>query len=277
MKSVAELCRPRPNVFVDTARDDVLNLSDLIEGNIDPDAFFEENFRTKGMNILFQTVFNRFMGKSETGVIRLTQAMGGGKTHNMLALALLAQNPSLRTQILGDTFDAVGTVRVLAFSGRESDAEFGIWGSLAEQLQKKDTFASYYAPLRAPGESAWINLLQGEKTLILLDELPPYLENARSIAIGNSDLCQVTITALSNLFSALGKAQLSNVCLIFSDLKATYESGSALLQSSFKELENEANRVALGIEPVALNSDEIYDILRKRLFEKVPFSTEDAV
>ena len=277
MKSVAELCRPRPNVFVDTARDDVLNLSDLIEGNIDPDAFFEENFRTKGMNILFQTVFIRFMGKSETGVIRLTQAMGGGKTHNMLALALLAQNPSLRTQILGDTYDAVGTVRVLAFSGRESDAEFGVWGSLAEQLQKKDTFSSYYAPLRAPGESAWIKLLQGEKTLILLDELPPYLENARSYAIGNSDLCQVTITALSNLFSALGKAQLSNVCLIFSDLKATYESGSALLQSSFKELENEANRVALGIEPVALNSDEIYDILRKRLFEKVPFSTEDAV
>lgn len=277
MKSVAELCIPRPNVFVDTARDDVLNLSDLIEGNIDSNAFFEENFRTKGMNILFQTVFNRFMGKSETGVIRLTQAMGGGKTHNMLALALLAQNPSLRTQILGDTYDAVGNVRVLAFSGRESDAEFGIWGSLAEQLQKKDIFASYYAPLRAPGESAWINLLQGEKTLILLDELPPYLENARSYAIGNSDLCQVTITALSNLFSALGKAQLSNVCLIFSDLKATYESGSALLQSSFKELENEANRVALGIEPVALNSDEIYDILRKRLFEKVPFSTEDAV
>ena len=40
MKSVAELCRPRPNVFVDTARDDVLNLSDLIEGNIDPNAFW---------------------------------------------------------------------------------------------------------------------------------------------------------------------------------------------------------------------------------------------
>ena len=100
MKSVAELCRPRPNVFVDTARDDVLNLSDLIEGNIDPDAFFEENFRTKGMNILFQTVFNRFMGKSETGVIRLTQAMGGGKTHNMLALALLAQNPSQDVRVM---------------------------------------------------------------------------------------------------------------------------------------------------------------------------------
>ena len=106
--------------------------------------------------------------------------------------------------------------------------------------------------------------------MILLDELPPYLENARSIAVGNSDLCQVTITALSNLFSALGKEQLANVCLVFSDLKATYESGSAFLQSSFKELENEASRFAMNIEPVALNSDEIYDILRKRLFKSFP-------
>ena len=270
MKTVAELCVPRDSVFVDTTRDDVLNLSDLIEGHIDAAKFFDENFKTRGMNILFNTAFNRFEGKSATGVIKLTQAMGGGKTHNMLALALLAQNPDLRKKVLGVSYEKLGEIRVIAFSGRESDAEFGIWGSLAEQLGKKSVFAHYYSPLRAPGESAWINLLQGQKTLILLDELPPYLENARSISIGNSDLCQVTITALSNLFSALGKEQLANVCLVFSDLKATYESGSALLQSSFKELENEANRIAMNIEPVALNSDEIYDILRKRLFTTFP-------
>ena len=270
MKSVAELCKPRESVFVDSTRDDVLNLSDLVEGRIDAVNFFDENFKTRGMEILFNTAFNRFSGKSATGVIKLTQAMGGGKTHNMLALALLAQNPQLRKRVLGNAYSNVGSIKVIAFSGRESDAEYGIWGSLAEQLGKQEVFAGYYSPLRAPGESAWINLLKGEKTLILLDELPPYLENARSYAIGHSDLCQVTITALSNLFSALGKEQLANVCLVFSDLKATYESGSALLQSSFKELENEANRVALNIEPVALNSDEIYDILRKRLFSICP-------
>ena len=277
MRSVAELCKPRDSVFVDTTRDDVLNLSDLVEGRIDSERFFEENFKTRGMDILFNTAFSRFEGKSATGVIKLTQAMGGGKTHNMLALALLSQSPALRKRILGRAYDDVGVVKVIAFSGRESDAEFGIWGSLAEQLGKKDAFSAYYSPLRAPGESAWINLLKGQKILILLDELPPYLENARSIAVGNSDLCQVTITALSNLFSALGKEQLANVCLVFSDLKATYESGSALLQSSFKELENEANRVALNIEPVALNSDEIYDILRKRLFESVPSRDSEEV
>jgi hypothetical protein len=52
------------------------------------------------MEILFETAFKRFSGKSDIGVIKLTQAMGGGKTHNMLALALLAQNPDWRSKIV---------------------------------------------------------------------------------------------------------------------------------------------------------------------------------
>lgn len=95
MKTVFELCKPRANVFVDSTRDDTLNLSDLMEKKIDVDKFFNENFMTKGMEILLTTAFKRFKGESETGVIRLTQAMGGGKTHNMLALALLAKHKVL--------------------------------------------------------------------------------------------------------------------------------------------------------------------------------------
>lgn len=277
MKTVFELCKPRASVFLDTTRDDVLNLSDLIENKIDVDRFFNENFKTKGMELLLHTAFKRFKGESDTGVIKLTQAMGGGKTHNMLALALLAKSKEWRSKLLGREYDDIGNIRVVAFSGRESDADYGIWGSVAEQLSKKESFKDLYTPLKAPGESAWVKLLQGEKTLILFDELPPYLENAKSITVGNSDLCKVTITALSNLFTALGKEQLANVCLVFSDLKAIYESGSELLQSSFKELENEANRSAINIEPVALNSDEIYDILKKRLFESYPYSNSAEV
>lgn len=277
MRTVSELCKPRDNVFMDTTRDDTLNLSNLMENRIDVDQFFNENYITKGMELLFTVAFRRFQGKSDTGVIKLTQAMGGGKTHNMLALALLSQNMEWRRRIAGPEYEDIGTVNVVAFSGRESDYPFGIWGSIAEQLGKKELFADLYSPLRAPGESAWVRLLKGEKTLILLDELPPYLEGAKSTMVGNSDLCKVTITALSNLFTALGKEQLSNVCLVFSDLKAAYESGSELLQSSFRELEHEANRSAINIEPVALNSDEVYDILKRRLFESYPSATSTAV
>ncbi|MDR2176258.1 MAG: DUF499 domain-containing protein [Synergistaceae bacterium] len=277
MQTISALCKPRENVFSDTARDDVLNLSDLLEGKIDAAKFFDENFKTKGMEILFETAFKRFSGKSETGVVKLTQAMGGGKTHNMLALALLAQNRDWRRKILGKEYDNIGEIKVVAFSGRESDANFGIWGSIAEQLGKKDLFKDHYSPLKAPGESAWANLLQNQKVLILLDELPPYLVNAKSITVGNSDLCAVTVTALANLFTAIGKGQLANVCLVFSDLRATYEAGSQLLSSSFKELEDEANRAALNLEPVALNTDEVYDILRKRLFTECESSASPAV
>lgn len=267
MKTIAEMLKPRESVFSDTAREDVLNLSDFIEHRIDAEKFFTENFKTQGMTVLFDTAFARFKGESDTGVIKLTQAMGGGKTHSMLALALLAENKELRSKILGSGYDDIGDIKVVAFSGREN-ADYGIWGSIAEQLGKKEFFKDYYSPLKAPGEKSWIELLKGEKTLILFDELPPYLENAKSIMVGNSDLSKVTITALSNLFTALGKEQLANVCLVFSDLKAAYESGSELLQSSFRELEAEANRIAIEVTPVALNSDEIYSILKKRLFEE---------
>jgi predicted AAA+ superfamily ATPase len=93
-------------------------------------------------------------------------------------------------------------------------------GAIAEQLGKKESFKDYYSPLQAPGQKAWTNLLKGEPLLILLDELPPYFENAKSKTIGNSDLAAVTTTALSNLLVAVGKPELENVCVVISDLRA---------------------------------------------------------
>ncbi len=49
------------------------------------------------------------------------------------------------------------------------------------------------------------------------------------------------------------------------------------MQSSFKDLEAEANRLAIEVAPVQLNSDEVYHILRKRLFEDDFVSKEYAV
>ena len=133
MRTINEMLKPRENVFSDTAREDVLNLTDLAENRIDANKFFGENFQTQGMTVLFDTAFARFKGESDTGVIKLTQAMGGGKTHSMLALALLAQNPEIRENLLGPTYAGIGDIRVVSFSGRDY-AGFVFWGSLAEQL-----------------------------------------------------------------------------------------------------------------------------------------------
>ena len=57
----------------------------LQENKIDPDDFFAENYLTDGMKRLLENAFLRFERKSQQGLYRLTQAMGGGKTHTMPA------------------------------------------------------------------------------------------------------------------------------------------------------------------------------------------------
>lgn len=271
MKTLFEACKPRESVFDETKRDDTLDLSNLLDGSIDGKQFFEETFITEGMELLFDTAFKRFEGKASSGLVKLTQAMGGGKTHNMVALGVLAKNKEIRKSILNGKYANVDSdIRVVAYTGRESYLEFGIWGEIAEQLGKKELFNTFYTPLMAPGQSAWINLLKSDTpTLILLDELPPYLQNAKTIPVGTGTVADITTTALANLFNAVGKAELHNVCIVVSDLQATYEEGSQLLQKSFKELENEIERSAINIEPVGANTDDLYNILRTRLFEKV--------
>jgi hypothetical protein len=271
MKTLFEACKPRESVFDETKRDDTLDLSNLLDGSIDGKHFFEETFITEGMELLFDTAFKRFEGKASGGLIKLTQAMGGGKTHNMVALGVLAKNKEIRKSILNGKYAFMDSdIRVVAYTGRESYLEFGIWGEIAQQLGKKELFNSFYSPLMAPGQSAWINLLKSDTpTLILLDELPPYLQGAKTIPVGTGTVADITTTALANLFNAVGKAELYNVCVVVSDLQATYEEGSQLLQRSFKELENEIERSAINIEPVGANTDDLYNILKTRLFAKV--------
>lgn len=113
--------------------------------------------------------------------------------------------------------------RVVAFSGRESDAPYGVWGAIAAQLGRRDQFKDRY---RRRARRRGSNLLKGEPLLIRVDELPPYFENARSKPIGKSDVSAVTGTALANLFVALGKPGLQNVCLVTTDLIASYQAGA---------------------------------------------------
>ncbi|MGH8501569.1 MAG: DUF499 domain-containing protein [Gammaproteobacteria bacterium] len=278
MSPLQQACTPRHTVFDKTRRDTVLDLGDLVEERIDADGFFVENHITEGMKILLTEGFRRLEGKSTQGVFKLTQAMGGGKTHNLLAFGLLAKNPGWRRKVMGEFYKPadIGEVRVVAFSGRESDAPYGLWGAIASQLGRKEQFKDYYSPLSAPGQTAWVNLLKGDPLVIMLDELPPYFEYAKSKTIGNSDLSVVTATALSNLLVALGRDELNNVCLIITDLTAAYAGGTERIIQALNDLDKETGRSAMNLEPVRMNTDEFYHILRKRIFAELPSEDEIA-
>lgn len=280
MHSLKECCKPRASVFDSNKRDTVPDILDLVNERIDAQDFFEENYVTQGMRTFLTESFKRLESTSGAqGIFRLSQSMGGGKTHNLIAFGLLCQHPELREKVMGD-FHRVGyleKVRVVAFSGRQTDVQHGIWGEIAKQLGKEDQFRHFMMNLEAPGQEAWTQLLEGEPIAIILDELPPYMEYALSRKVADSNLAVVTTAALANLFVAVADNRLSNVVLALSDLSGVaFEQGQAKIDQIFDEvsalsnLTQEAIRLSMPIDPVRMNSDELYHILRTRLFETLP-------
>jgi len=274
--SIQTFCQPRPSVFASDRRATVLNLDTFLDGKVNGPEFFAENHFTHGMLTLVDRAFRHLGGEGAgSSVFLLSQAMGGGKTHSMIALGLLAKDPVLRRTVLDGQNPApnLGRCRVIGFNGRKTDALGGIWGVLSEQLGKAEQFARYISPiLTAPGPEAWKQLLGGDPLVLFLDELPPYLEYAVSIPAGNGDLGVVTTAALANLFVAV--ADMDNVCLIVSDLAGVnFSIGQDRLQAAFdraiQNIQAEARRIAVPITPVNPNGDELYHILRKRLFERI--------
>jgi hypothetical protein len=115
-------------------------------------------------------------------------------------------------------------------------------------------------------------MLGTEPLVLFLDELPPYLEYAVAVPVWNADLGVVTTTALANLFIAA--TDMDNVCLVLSDLAGTnFSIGQSQLEAAFNRavqgITSEVRRIAVPITPVNPNGDELYHILRKRLFEHV--------
>lgn len=269
-RTIKQLCQANETVFDDSLLDRVESLQDFVRGNIDPVAFFAKNHTTGGMQGLFDQGFERLAGKSGKGVFKLTQGMGGGKTHSVIAFGLLASSKSTRLAIVPENpnASAFGDAKVVAVDGRDSFPTY-LWGHIAESLGKGTEFESFYRPVaRAPSPKDWENLIGAEPVVIAFDELPTYLDDAESTSVGSSNLARVSVRAIANLLAAV--ATLPKAVVIITDLKNTYQRGSALLSEAMQNLHGEADRQAVDVAPVQLNTDEIYQILRKRIFASCP-------
>ena len=104
------LCNPRATVFSSDRRATVLSLDTFLNDQVNGSEFFEENHFTNGMLTLVDRAFRHLSGNGAgSSVFLLSQAMGGGKTHSMISLGLLARDPELRRRILADKDPALLT------------------------------------------------------------------------------------------------------------------------------------------------------------------------
>lgn len=274
MKTVKSACQLQPNALEINVGDQIEKLDQIIH-DINGHEYFEKTFITDGMNSLLTKGMARLAGKSNDSVFHLKQAMGGGKTHLMVGFGLLAKNPSLRKSRIGSipyqsNFEIA---KIAAFNGRNNPHTY-FWGEIARQLGKESLFREYWeSGAKAPDEHSWIDLFDGEEPiLILLDEMPPYFHYYSTQILGHGTIADVATRAFSNMLTAAQKKK--NVCIVVSDLEAAYDTGGKLIQRALNDATQELGRAEVSITPVNLESNEIFEILRRRLFLSLPSKSE---
>ena len=271
LKTIKQACRFNPVIHDYRMSQSIENLADLIKDEGDGREFFSRNYVTYGMEQLFREGMLRLSGKSDQAVFELTQAMGGGKTHTMVALGLLARHSHLRPKVLTPDLNAridFEGVRVAAFSGRNNPDNY-IWGEIADQLGQTEAIKpNWVNGPQSVDQSKWKEIIGDRPTLILLDEIPPYLDNASTQIIGQGTLANMVVYSLGNLMSAA--LELPNCCIVIANLSGSYKSQTRVLGDAISNLQQETRRQAMTITPVQLAGNEIYEILKMRLIDELP-------
>lgn len=280
MKSL-QCCKPRQSVL-DGSEDFVVNLSALPElTEAEAAEFLDANVLTSGMEELIAQAFDRLSGGPSRGIFKLSESMGGGKTQSMIVCGLLARFPKLASSLpFKKAPPAVNLDHVIAFTGRDTDKN--VWVTLGEELGMAFTADS------APSEKQWAEAMRGKKILILLDELAFYLVHASTK--GNKEdgarFSKRTSIALTNLFGAIrDHKEAAQVVVVVADLQKDWDQGheelskimksDATLGGTIQSADNEMSKGAISISPVDNSKDELYSILRKRLFKDISITAAE--
>ncbi len=102
----------------------------------------------------------------------------------------------------------------------------------------------------------------------MIDELPPYLDNASTQVYGSGTLANMVVYSLSTLMSAA--LELPNCCIVIANLSGSYDAQTKTLKDAISNLQQETRRQSMTITPVQLSGNEIYEILKKRLIDELP-------
>jgi len=282
MKNLFQSCIPRQAVLDGTA-DFVVNLSDLPRlTESEAREFLDSNVLTSGMEMLLSQAFARMAGTgSASGIYKLSESMGGGKTQSMIVSGILARFPHLASMVsFRDPLPVAHPDVVATFTGRATDKK--VWVSLGDALGVK------FPTDRAPSEEEWRDALKGRQALILLDELAFYLVHAASQGSKEEGTRAATLAgiALTTLFGAVRDyKECRQAVIVIADLQKDWEQGSEelarilksndMLSSALKSVDNEMSKGAQSIAPVDNTKDELYAILRRRLFQKTNATQED--
>ena len=263
----------------------------------DAHSFFDLTYITRGLRGQLVTMMQR-LAKRRPGfaVVQLDTSFGGGKTHTLLSMYHLAKSgdrlrhrDDIRALMNEARVDRMPECAVAVLDGSHLDPknprnpEPGIqlrtlWGEMAYQLGG----AAAYAYMRdsdesptAPGARILGEMLRAldKPSLILMDEVLDYATKAASVRVGRNtylvDQVQSFLKALTQAVDRHGASMLA-LTLTNSPLQA-FGTEARRLQDKLDEHRAVFGNILERVQrsEVVAENVEIYEILRRRLFETV--------
>ena len=252
-------------------------------------SFFDRTYVTDGMRELIRRVVQALNGKeSQNRVISLQTGFGGGKTHSLISLYHVVKDSrtfrdlaAARTILDAEDMPQFDNARVAVFTQNTVSVVDGhqvedgiithtLWGELAWQLGGKEGYERVKnadIQMIAPTAKDIKPVIEGASpALILIDELADYCNKASGKVVGSGTLFTQTnsfIQTLTEVVSSIPKTVL--ICTLPASARevASSEIGQEILSS----LETRVVRVGSSVKPV--DDEEIYEVVRRRLFDRM--------
>ena len=237
-----------------------------------PVSFFKATHLTTTLKQLLNDTLNHLSGtKNINPVLVFDAGFGGGKTHAMAAIYYAVKNggePEIR-EMLGKTSQPK-EASIVVIAGDEYGGKgvtrgqqqfLTLWADFLYQLGETELAKETDTPEGLPDRQTITKLLQKQPTLILIDELPKYL-----------DLVKNQPALLNRVKHFIHTLTLS-VCesersiLIFSVASDAYIDAADAVRRELTEAMNILNRKMQSIEPV--KSEDVPHILKRRLFDQI--------
>ncbi len=259
------------------------DLSDVVAGRgpkeyRDAHAFFRQTYATAGLQQLMLAVLGRLTGTHPgEGVIQIQTPFGGGKTHSLIALYHAVRDPQATDHMAQDaspdlarTLESLKQMspspRVAVFVGTAADASSVTtpWGDIARQLGRYEVLQAHDTQWTAPGKERLHAMLGDEPALILMDELAEYL-----VKLNETRTSQM----LAFLQELTETVKVAPRAVLVATLPASTPYGEAG-ERALNQLQRIFGRVESIYTPV--EGEEVYEVIRRRLFECTPDRTEVA-
>jgi hypothetical protein len=227
---------------------------------LDPNIFFKRTHLTKGLRNIIEDVLLSLSGKEESKILQIQTPFGGGKTHALVSLYHLVKNKTSTDDIkafLEENGLEIPKTNVATFVGTVPDPLKGKtpWGEIAEQLGVYELVKEHDLKRITPGREILEGILDKCKPLlILIDEIAEYVVKAKEFEDQVLAFCQELTEAVRS----------SKQCVLVCTLPSSTPYGERG-EKVLNQLQRIFGRMQVIYTPV--EGEEIYEILRKRLFE----------